>query len=126
MINVSFTVYKNGYRSGDPVDTIESIETERLADHPKWSSLCKCGARQNVHEEGTFYKEYDAYYFQADDIVDAMEKGLRHYRENDLRTIDGEYSMYLYKNGYITMNELFSLRGKAAYEKYKEYLNRHK
>lgn len=117
MMNISFTVYKNVYLSVDPAATIERIEVERLSSHPRWSSLCECGAQQHVDDE------YDAYYFRSDDMVKAMDDGLRHYRDNDLRDIGGEYPIFLYGKDRITLDELFTISAKSAYDKFREYIN---
>jgi len=122
MRNFCYKVNKNGWRSHDKIDTITGFELTELDATHKSNELCSRGIMCEVYEEGSFYEEYDAFYFQAKNAVKALKIGYEHYLKRDLEK-QGKYNIYLFSvDKGISFDEAMALNGNEAYKRWKECL----
>ena len=117
MRNYYYKVSKNGWRSRDKIDTIIGIELNELDGAEKTNELCSRGVMCEVYESSSYYAEYDAFYFQANNAVEAAKIGYEHYIKRDL-VKEGKYNIFLFWNdkSIISFDDAMSLSEQEAYE----------
>ena len=119
MRNYCYKVSKNGWRSQDKVDTITGINLYEIDRTRKSSEMCARGVMCEVYESSSYYEEYDAFYFQANNAVEAAKIGYEHYIKRDLAK-EGKYNIFLYwEDKSISFNDAMSLSEQDAYELWK-------
>lgn len=81
MKNFKCIIEKNGFRSNDKTDTIESVRILIVDRTEVMNELCEKGVMCKYL--GTAF-DYEEYYFQASNTVKATKKALNHYFKQDL------------------------------------------
>lgn len=111
-------IKRNGWRSQDKIDTIEGVDLTELDRTCKSNELCSRGIMCEVYEEGSYYEEYDSFYFQAENAINALGVGYAHYIKRDLEK-QGKYNIFLfYSDKSISFDKAMSLSNKEAYEEW--------
>jgi hypothetical protein len=122
MRNYCCKVEKNGWVSSDKVDTITGISVSEISPTVKYNELCSRGIMYSVYTSSSFYEEYDAFYFQAENAVEAARIGYEHYLKRDLDE-QGRYNVYLFSvDKKISFKDAMALSEDVAYKRWKECL----
>jgi hypothetical protein len=122
MRNYCYKVEKNGWVSSDKVDTIVGINVNEISPTVKYNELCSRGIMYSVYTSSSFYEEYDAFYFQAKNAVEAARIDYEHYLKRDLDE-QGRYNVYLFSvDKKISFKDAMALSEDVAYKRWKECL----
>ena len=122
MRNYCYKVEKNRWRNTDKVDTITRIDVNEIGTSKKTKELCSRGVMCCVYNTSSYYEEYDSFFFQADNAVEAAKIGYEHYLNRDLE-IQGRYNVNLFSlDKTISFDDAMSLSEEDAYKRWQECL----
>lgn len=124
LTNYKIHIDKNGYRSSDKIETIEDIRLDRLTHKECYDRLCKDRVCVRVYNEGSFYEEYDEFYFQAENTEKALSVGMYLYHNQEKLKLPemNKYSLTLFIEGQYDYDAMLKTNKTEAYIQWVDYL----
>lgn len=94
MKNYRLKVTLNSWKTSDPTGKVENVYLNLLEEAHNITEMCKNGAMSSYYNDSSFYGDYQNFFFQAENSVEAYRIGLDHYYKQDLEKI-GDKSVTL-------------------------------
>lgn len=91
MKNYRLRVTFNSWKTSDMAEKVESIYLNPLGnDWHNITEMCKAGVMSYTYDEGSCYDEYQDFFFQSENSIEACRIGLDHYFKQDLEKVEEE------------------------------------
>ena len=88
MKNYRLRVTLNRWITGGMTEKVESIYLNPLGnDWHNITEMCKAGVMCYTYDEGSCYDEYQDFFFQSENSIEAYRIGLDHYFKQDLEKV---------------------------------------
>ena len=88
MKNYRLRVTFNSWKTSDMAEKVESIYLNPLGnDWHNITEMCKAGVMSYTYDEGSCYDEYQDFFFQSENSIEAYRIGLDHYFKQDLEKV---------------------------------------
>lgn len=88
MKNYRLRVTFNSWKTSDMAEKVESIYLNPLGNEAhNITEMCKAGVMSYTYDESSCYDEYQDFFFQSENSIEACRIGLDHYFKQDLEKV---------------------------------------
>ena len=88
MKNYRLRVTLNSWKTSGMTEKVESIYLNPLGnDWHNITEMCKAGVMSYTYDESSCYDEYQDFFFQSENSIEACRIGLDHYFKQDLEKV---------------------------------------